>query len=155
MEHEAYLREAIAIARASARAGGGPFGTVIVKDGAIIGRGGNRVTLENDPTAHSEIVAIRDACATLQDFQLAGCQVYASTEPCPMCLGALYWARPDAVYYASTREDAAAAGFDDAFIYEEIAKAPPERTVPFHPLLQDEARAVLEDWSRDPARTRY
>jgi guanine deaminase len=129
--HDTFLRLAIAEAIRGVKEGeGGPFGAIVVKDGAIIGRGCNQVTSTMDPTAHAEIQAIRAACQRLSSFQLEGCDVYASCEPCPMCLGALYWARPRAIYYAAERTDAAAAGFDDAFIYEELARAPADRRIP-------------------------
>ena len=127
-----FLKQAIELAKAGIEGGmGGPFGCVIVKDGIVVGRGCNRVTSTNDPTAHAEVVAIRDACRNLGDYQLADCDVYASCEPCPMCLGALYWARPRRVVYASTRHEAAEAGFDDALIYEEINLEPGNRKIPF------------------------
>ena len=125
---------------------GGPFGCIIVKDGVVVGKGCNQVTSSNDPTAHAEVVAIRDACRRLGDYQLAGCDVYASCEPCPMCLGALYWARPRRVIYASTRDEAAEAGFDDAFIYIEINVPPGERKIPFNHESLDEAAAVFKSW---------
>jgi len=120
--HRRFLSEAVRLATESVAAGGGPFGAVVVRDGEIIARGMNRVTLDSDPTAHAEIAAVRRACERLVSFQLEGCDVYASTEPCPMCMGALYWARPRRVFYASGREDAAAAGFDDQFIYDELVR---------------------------------
>src|SRR5665213_1222477 len=120
-DKKTFMREAIRLSIDSMRAGnGGPFGVVIVKDGKIIARGFNKVTSTNDPTAHAEVVAIREACKVLNSFQLAGCEIYTSCEPCPMCLGAIYWARPDKMYFANTKSDAAAIGFDDQFIYEEI-----------------------------------
>lgn len=127
-----FLGHAVALAEEGMLNGqGGPFGCVIVKDGQVVGTGFNRVTSTNDPTAHAEVVAIRDACARLGTFQLAGCTVYTSCEPCPMCLGAIYWARPERVYCAASRTDAAEAGFDDAFIYEEIALPVEKRRIPF------------------------
>jgi tRNA(Arg) A34 adenosine deaminase TadA len=127
-----YLRMAIDLARKGVEAGeGGPFGCIIVKGGVVIGKGCNGVTSTNDPTAHAEVMAIRDACRSLGDYQLSGCEVYTSCEPCPMCLGALYWARPDRVVYAATRHEAAEAGFDDAFIYKEINLPDGERRIPF------------------------
>lgn len=125
---------------------GGPFGCLIVKDGKVIGRGCNRVTSTNDPTAHAEVVAIRDACHTLGDYQLTDCDVYTSCEPCPMCLGALYWARPRRVIYASTRDEAADAGFDDAFIYNEINLAVADRKIPFDHQSITEAAALFGLW---------
>ena len=129
--HEHFLRKAIDLAVENVRSGrGGPFGAVVVKDGEIIGQGTNTVTAGNDPTAHAEINAIRDACRRLGEHQLYGCVVYSSCEPCPMCLGAVYWARPERVVYAGTRGDAAGAGFDDAFIYEELGAEPDQRRIP-------------------------
>ena len=154
--HEAFLRLAIAEAVQGVQGRlGGPFGAIVVKDGAIIGRGCNQVTSHFDPTAHAEVVAIRAACAALRSFQLSGCDVYASCEPCPMCLSALYWARPRAVYYTATQADAAAAGFDDSFIYEELAKPAGERrlTVARRPL--PEAGAPFAAWAALAAPIRY
>jgi tRNA(Arg) A34 adenosine deaminase TadA len=153
---EELLREALHLARAGMdRNEGGPFGCVIVKDGRIIGRGNNRVTSTNDPTAHAEVVAIRDACQTLGDFQLTGCTVYTSCEPCPMCLGAIYWARPDQVVFAGTREDAAAAGFDDQFIYDELPLPHSQRRIPMRTLLRNEALALFDAWRVKPDKTAY
>lgn len=153
---EFFLREAIALAHAGMdRNDGGPFGCVIVKDGRVIGRGNNRVTSTNDPTAHAEVVAIRDACHTLGDFQLTGCTVYTSCEPCPMCLGAIYWARPERVVFAGTREDAAAAGFDDQFIYDELPLPHSQRRIATRMLLRDEALALFDDWCAKPDKTGY
>jgi guanine deaminase len=127
-----FLQQAIELARQGMDARkGGPFGCVIVRDGEVIGKGCNGVTSTNDPTAHAEIVAIRDACQRLGDYQLTGCTVYTSCEPCPMCLGALYWARPERIVYAATRREAADAGFDDDFIYREIGQPLEERKIPF------------------------
>jgi tRNA(Arg) A34 adenosine deaminase TadA len=125
---------------------GGPFGAVVVKDGRIIAEGNNRVTSTNDPTAHAEIVAIREACRVLGTFQLSGCSVYTSCEPCPMCLGAIYWSRPDNVFFAGTRVDAAKAGFDDDFIYEELEKTHSERSITIRNFMRDEAVAVFDRW---------
>lgn len=153
---EDLLREALQLARAGMdRNEGGPFGCVIVKDGRIIGRGNNRVTSTNDPTAHAEVVAIRDACQALGSFQLEGCTLYTSCEPCPMCLGAIYWARPERVVYAGTREDAAAAGFDDQLIYDELPLPPGQRRIPMRTLLRDEAVALFEAWRVKPDKTAY
>jgi guanine deaminase len=130
--HQGFLLLAIAEAERGVREGrGGPFGAVVVRQGQVLARACNEVTSRNDPTAHAEVLAIRAACAGLGAFQLEGCEVYASCEPCPMCLGALYWARPRAVYFAASRQDAAAAGFDDAFIYEQVGKPPADRHLPF------------------------
>jgi tRNA(Arg) A34 adenosine deaminase TadA len=125
---------------------GGPFGCVIVKDGQIVGEGHNRVTTANDPTAHAEVVAIRNACDHLGTFQLTGCDVYTSCEPCPMCLGAIYWARPDRIYYAANRQDAADAGFDDSFIYDELTVPAPERSIKSESVARDKALKLFEEW---------
>lgn len=144
----AFIREAIALSRAGMdRGDGGPFGCVIVKDGEVIGRGNNKVTSANDPTAHAEVVAIREACQALGDFQLAGCTLYTSCEPCPMCLGAIYWARPDRIVFAASREDAARAGFDDQLIYDEIPLPTEKRRIPTEALvMRTEANEVFEEW---------
>lgn len=153
---ERFLREAIALSLENMQAGeGGPFGAVVVKDGRVVGRGWNRVTSANDPTAHAEIVAIRDACRTLETFSLPGCVLYSSCEPCPMCLSAIYWARLDRLVYAATREDAAKAGFDDAHIYKQIPLAPPDRTLPTMTLLRDEAQSVFARWQAKSDRITY
>jgi guanine deaminase len=134
---------------------GGPFGCVIVKDGKIIAEGYNQVTSTNDPTAHAEVVAIRNACEHLKSFQLDGCELYTSCEPCPMCLGAIYWARPEKVYYANTREDAANIGFDDSFIYDELTVEIKDRKIPMIPLGRAEARSVFEAWKNKTDKTEY
>lgn len=153
---ENFLRRAISMARENARSGrGGPFAALVVKNGEIIGTGVNQVTDGNDPTAHAEIVAIRNACRMLGDFQLTGCEIFCSCEPCPMCLGAIYWARPDKVYYACTREDAAAIGFDDHFIYTEIEKIPDGRTIPFIGLLREEGKEAFQAWVDNPDKILY
>lgn len=151
----AFLAEAIRLAVANVAAGGGPFGALVVKDGAIVGRGVNRVTRDNDPTAHAEVVAIRDACARLGSFQLTGCTVYASCEPCPMCLAALYWARPARVVYAATVEDAAAAGFDDRFIVEEFRRPPEARSLRLLRLACEDAGAPFRAWAGKADRIPY
>jgi tRNA(Arg) A34 adenosine deaminase TadA len=152
----AMMREAIALSVASVAEGGGPFGCVIVRDGEVIGRGANRVTRDNDPTAHAEVVAIRDACARLGSFQLENCDVYASCEPCPMCLAALYWARPKRVFYASTAADAAAVGFDDAFIDAELGRKPAAlRAIPLRRMLREEALAAYAAWTARPDHKPY
>lgn len=125
---------------------GGPFGCVIVKNGEIIAQGNNRVTSTCDPTAHAEIVAIRNACEKLNSFQLTDCDVYTSCEPCPMCLGAIYWARPNRIFYAATKHDAADAGFDDSFIYEELELPAEEKSIPLKNIERDAAREVFEKW---------
>ncbi len=134
---------------------GGPFAALVVRDGEIIGRGTNVVTTLNDPTAHAEVTAIRRACDTVEDFELPRCTLYATCEPCPMCLGAAYWARLDRVYYAATREDAAAAGFDDDHIYEELTKPPENRRIPMTQHLQDEAERPFEAWRNYEDRVEY
>lgn len=134
---------------------GGPFGCVIVKEGRVVGEGWNRVTSDNDPTAHAEVVAIRDACQNLSSFQLTDCKVYTSCEPCPMCLGALYWARPDAIFFAGTREDAAFGGFDDDFIYKELDRPLEERTIPLTSLLAGEGRELFVEWLNKSDKTSY
>lgn len=141
------MAEAIRIGREGMNANlGGPFGAVVVKNETIIGRGSNRVASGNDPTAHAEIVAIRDACNHLRDFQLTDCILYSSCEPCPMCLGAIFWARPAYYYFAASRQDAAQAGFDDAFIYDQIPFPPFERDIKGINLLRDEGLQLLREW---------
>ncbi|HTZ21809.1 MAG TPA: nucleoside deaminase [Opitutaceae bacterium] len=153
---ELFLREAIELARAGAASGvGGPFGAILVQGGKIVGRGQNRVTSSNDPTAHAEVVAIRAACAAQRQFHLAGTTLYTSCEPCPMCLAAAYWARVERIVYACTRDDAAAIGFDDAMLYREIALGPGERRVPMVPLLRPEGVEVFREWERNPQRVPY
>lgn len=134
---------------------GGPFGAIVVRRGEIVGRGRNRVLGDRDPTAHAEVVAVREAAARLGTHELRGCEVYASTEPCPMCMSALYWARVERVFYATTRMDAAAIGFDDARLYEELALEPGARAMPMQQMMRDEARAVLDAWARRPDRKLY
>lgn len=150
------MREAIALSRANVRAGkGGPFAAIVVKDGTVVARGTNLVTSTSDPTAHAEIVAIREACRALGSFQLDGCDMYTSCEPCPMCLGAIYWARPRSVYFANTRDDAAAIGFDDRFIYDEFAVAHTDRKIPMHQLLRDEALEAFREWNTTSNKVPY
>lgn len=134
---------------------GGPFGCVVVKNDKIIAEGNNSVTSQNDPTAHAEVVAIRKACENLGTFQLTGCDIYTSCEPCPMCLGAIYWARPDRIYYAATRHDAANAGFDDSFIYDEISEPDESRSIPTQTLGREDAIKVFELWKRKENKTVY
>lgn len=134
---------------------GGPFGAVVVKDGKIIARGANSVTSLNDPTAHAEVMAIREACKTLNTFQLNGCEIYTSCEPCPMCLGAIYWARPDKLFYANTKQDAAAIEFDDNFIYEEIAKPIHERKLFTQQLMRNEALEAFNKWKESNIKLEY
>lgn len=134
---------------------GGPFGAVVVKNGKIVGRGNNNVTSSNDPTAHAEVTAIRDACKNLNTFQLDGCEIYTSCEPCPMCLGAIYWARPDKVYFACTKNDAADAGFDDDFIYREIDLDFDKRSIVFEQLMRGEAKLAFDKWKEKEDKTAY
>ena len=151
-----FLREAIRLSIARMQAGdGGPFGAVVVKDGEIVGRGWNRVTSSNDPTAHAEVMAVREACANLGTYSLAGCEIYASCEPCPMCLAAIYWARLDALYFAASRQDAADAGFDDAMLYDEVPKDWPQRSLPTEQLLQGEAQGAFKLWKDKGDRVAY
>jgi tRNA(Arg) A34 adenosine deaminase TadA len=149
------MRRAIELAQASVRRGGGPFGAVVAREGRIVAEGANQVTLANDPTAHAEIVAIRAACKALGDFRLAGCSVYASCEPCPMCLGAIYWSRAERLVFAATRADAAGAGFDDDLIYREIALPITGRKLSASQLLRDESLVVFRAWSASPTRREY
>ena len=149
------MRHAIALATKSVASGGGPFGAVIVRGGEIVATGTNRVTAANDPTAHAEVVAIRAACQSLGTFQLAGCVVYTSCEPCPMCLAALYWSRCDAVFYGNSAADAAAIGFDDRFLYEQVALPIKERKLPMQRLLPEEALASFDAWRNQPNKIEY
>jgi guanine deaminase len=150
-----FMEQAIELAAASVRANGGPFAALVVKDGTVVATGVNQVVRACDPTAHAEIVAIREACRVLGTFQLAGCDVYASCEPCPMCLGALYWARPARIFFAATRDAAAAAGFDDALIYREFLTPPEERTIPTIHLPHARAASPFQEWLAKPDKTRY
>ncbi|WAR45585.1 nucleoside deaminase [Methylomonas rapida] len=153
--HSEFLRYAIDLARQNVADGGGPFGAIVVKDQRIIASSANRVTPNLDPTAHAEIMAIRLACQQTGDFQLPDCTLYTSCEPCPMCLGAIYWARLKDVYYACNRFDAAAAGFDDSFIYDEIPKKPALRNIAMHYLKIPEADSPFEAWNRLETKIRY
>ncbi|MBN2848951.1 MAG: nucleoside deaminase [Coriobacteriia bacterium] len=156
MSHDEHMRRAIALSREKMREDeGGPFGAVIVRDGRIIAEGWNRVTGHNDPTAHAEIVAIREACRVLGTYSLEGCVIYSSCEPCPMCLAAIWWARIDRVYFANSAADAAAIGFDDERLYREMALPREARALPSERLLADEALAVFAEWAADPAKERY
>lgn len=147
---------AIDLSREGMQSGvGGPFGCVIVKDGKVVGKGSNAVSSSNDPTAHAEVVAIRDACNNLGHFQLDGCILYTSCEPCPMCLGAIYWARPAKVYYANTKVDAARIDFDDQFIYQELELPLEQRKIPFEQLMNGEAWEVFEEWKSKSDKTLY
>ena len=150
------MRRAIELAQNGIDArDGGPFGAVVVKDGRIVGEGCNRVTSTNDPTAHAEIVAIREACKNLNSFQLDGCTIYTSCEPCPMCLGAIYWARPAQMFFACNREDAARVGFDDDFIYDEIERPIEERRIKSINFLREEGLRVFENWAQKLDKTEY
>ena len=151
-----FMLEAIRLSINNVKEGkGGPFGAVVVKEGIIIARGVNLVTSTNDPTAHAEVVAIRNACTILKTFQLTGCEIYASCEPCPMCLAAIYWARPDRLFYGNSKEDAAAINFDDQFIYEEIAKPVSERKLITQQLLREEALEAFKKWTESTKRADY
>jgi len=155
-ERHQFMREAIRLSIENVRSGkGGPFAAIVVKDGAIISRGTNIVTAANDPTAHAEIVAIREACKILGTFQLNGCEIYTSCEPCPMCLGAIYWARPAKVYFGNTKQDAAEIDFDDSFIYEELPKKIGDRSIPMVQLLNEEALVAFKTWKEKPDRIEY
>ncbi|MCH7410858.1 nucleoside deaminase [Belliella sp. DSM 111904] len=155
-EQKSFMKMAIELSQMGMDSGiGGPFGCVIVKDGKVIGKGSNAVASTNDPTAHAEVVAIRDACKNLNSFQLEGCELYTSCEPCPMCLGAIYWARPSKVYYANTKTDAAKAGFDDQFIYEELELPHSERKIPFNQFMRQEAIDVFDNWINKENKTVY
>lgn len=154
--NEQFMREAIRISIDQMRANqGGPFGAVVAREGRIIGRGWNRVTSSQDPTAHAEVTAIREACRVLGDFKLIGCELYSSCEPCPMCLGAIYWARVDRIYFAAGRRDAAEAGFDDDFLYQEVPRPPEERTLPTQQLLRAEALEAFEEWKAKTDKVAY
>ena len=150
-----FMREAIRLANESVERGGGPFGAVIVKDGEIVAGSSNSVTIDNDPTAHAEVNTIREACRKLRTFDLSGCTIYTSCEPCPMCLGAIYWARIGKIFYGNTRKDARDIQFADDFIYEELDRPMNERTVPIVPLLRDEALHTFRLWTEKTDKTEY
>lgn len=151
-----FMREAIRLSMENVQSGnGGPFGTVIVKNGKIIATGVNEVTKSNDPTAHAEMIAIRNACEKLNSFQLDGCDIYCSCEPCPMCLGAIYWARPKSIYFANSKKDAAEINFDDNFIYQEIKLPIHERKLTITQLLRDEAQSVFLQWQESENKIEY
>ena len=154
-QDKAFMREAIRLANESVKRGGGPFGAVIVKDGEIVAKSANSVTIDNDPTAHAEVNTIRKACRRLGTFDLSGCTIYTSCEPCPMCLGAIYWAHIDRILYGNTRKDAASIDFDDDFIYEELAKPMERRSVPFVQILGDEAGETFRLWREKADKTEY
>lgn len=155
MDQVELMRRAIALSAEALKDGGGPFGSVVSKDGHIIAEGCNRVTSTNDPTAHAEVVAIREACNVLDSYRLNGCEIYCSCEPCPMCLAAIYWARLDCIYYANTRDDAARIGFDDAFLYTELGRQEEARTIPTVRLLGAEAIAAFQAWEEKPDKITY
>jgi len=155
-ERQKFMREVIRLSIENIRSGkGGPFAALVVKDGMIIARGTNIVTSANDPTAHAEVVAIREACKTLGTFQLDGCEIYASCEPCPMCLGAIYWARPERVFYGNTKQDAAEINFDDSLIYEELSKKTGNRSIPMVQILHEEALAAFKVWKEKSDKVEY
>lgn len=150
------MQRAIALSLENVRTNrGGPFAAVVIKDGGIIATGVNRVTAMLDPTAHAEIVAIREACVKLQSFELSGCDLFSTCEPCPMCMGAIYWARLDKVYYANTRADAARIGFDDSLIYQELALPIAGRKIVMEQIMRDKALAAFREWERSQSKTRY
>jgi tRNA(Arg) A34 adenosine deaminase TadA len=151
-----FMRRAIALAKNNVSTGaGGPFAAVIVQDGRIVAEGANRVTATNDPTAHAEVMAIREACRKRGSFQLPGCELYTTCEPCPMCLGAIYWARLERIYYACVEADAAAAGFDDGHIYQELRLPITQRSLPMQSLLRDEALEIFSLWRRQETKVPY
>jgi guanine deaminase len=156
MAQNAFMERAIALALENVQSRrGGPFGAIVVKGGKIVGEGTNCVTLANDPTAHAEMVAIREACKKLGNSQLTQCEIYSSCEPCPMCLGAIYWARPERVYFASTAGDAAKAGFDDSLIYQDMVKPHGQRKIPMIQLMREEALAAFRAWELNPDKISY
>lgn len=153
---EKFMLEAFKVARQGVMEGkGGPFGAVIVRSGQIIARGCNQVLSTNDPTAHAEVVAIREACKTINSFQLEDCEIYTTCEPCPMCLGAIYWARPKSVYFAASRRDAAAAGFDDSFIYDELNVQMDKRKIPFIHFYSENVASLFKFWEDSPNKKQY
>lgn len=155
MRNEDFMRQAIELAVENIKNGGGPFGAVIVKDGVVVATGVNRVTANNDPTAHAEVCAIRAACTKLGRFDLSGCVIYTSCEPCPMCLGAIYWAHIDKIYYGANQLDAASVDFDDSFIYRELELTPDKRNKPVENILHDEAQAPFRAWQEKEDKIRY
>jgi guanine deaminase len=151
-----FMQEAIALSFETMRLGkGGPYGAVVVKDGKVIGRGANQVPSMNDPTAHAELLAIQDACRTLQSPKLTGCELYTSCEPCPMCMAAIYWAKLDRVYYGNTKEDAAEVGFDSSTIYDELALPIDQRSIPMISLMRQDARTAFQEWADKTDRVKY
>lgn len=155
MGHEDFMRQAIVLAKENIKNGGGPFGAVVVKDGKVVATGVNRVTANNDPTAHAEVNAIRASCIKLGTFDLSGCVIYTSCEPCPMCLGAIYWAHLDKIYYGANQFDAARVGFDDSFIYRELELTPDKRKKPVENMLRTEAQEPFDAWSEYVDRIEY
>ena len=155
MSKNKFMLRAIELSISSAKDTGGPFGCVMVKDDKIIAEGSNKVTFSNDPTAHAEIVAIREACKKLNTFNLSGCDLYASCEPCPMCLSAIYWSHVDNIFYANTREDAKKINFDDSLIYSEISKKNEDRKIPIKQMLRDEALKAFEIWNKKTDKIEY
>jgi tRNA(Arg) A34 adenosine deaminase TadA len=154
--HESFMSRAIELAVENVRRGrGGPFAALVVRNGSILAEGTNLVTSENDPTAHAEVVAIRAACRSLGSFQLTGCDIYTTCEPCPMCLGAIYWARPARVFCGATSADAAAAGFDDSFIYEQSCIPAAKRRIPMLTFMREDALRAFREWQLKPDKTRY
>ena len=150
------MEQAIALSIENVRSGsGGPFAALVVRNGSILATGTNQVTALLDPTAHAEVVAIRAACQTARNFQLADCELYTTCEPCPMCMGAIYWARLVKVYYANTREDAARIGFDDSLIYDQLALPPGERKIPMVQLMREQALEAFREWEQSPAKVKY
>ena len=155
-DHKKFMKEAIKLASQNANDNqGGPFGAIVVKDGEIVGRGVNKVTSSNDPTAHAEVVAIRDAAKNLDTFNLEGCEIYSSCEPCPMCLGAIYWARINMLHYAGTKDDAAKADFDDSVIYKEFCLPKEKRFIPSSQLMRDDAVKIFEEWIKNENKIKY
>ena len=155
MTSQDFMRETIRLSIVNIKQGGGPFGAVIVKVGEIIARGANHVVLANDPTAHAEVTAIREACARLHTYDLSGCEIYSSCEPCPMCLSAIYWAHLSHLYFACTKDDAARIHFDDKFIYQELELPIHERHLPTNTLMRDQALQAFRDWEDKPDKTAY
>ncbi|WP_118951768.1 nucleoside deaminase [Taibaiella helva] len=155
-QDEYFMEQAVLLSQRHMEEGqGGPFGCVVVKDGVVVGRGWNSVLAGNDPTAHAEVMAIRDACRNLETYQLSGCAIYTSCEPCPMCMGAIYWSRPEKVFYANTREDAARTGFDDSFIYDELVLPLDQRKIPMIALDKTKALDVFQQWLKKEDREHY
>lgn len=155
MTREELMRKAIALSERNVNEGGGPFGAVIARDGEIVATGVNRVTAEHDPTAHAEVSAIREAARRLGTYDLSGCEIYTSCEPCPMCLGAIYWARLDRMFYGNTKTDAAAIGFDDAFIYNELSLEPASRSLRSEQMMHEDALKAFQAWAEKPDKTVY